>query len=175
MLNRFSVDNSYWQGRLKVLEALRSVFISFVGGESVAQDMAVWMLVLYAAITLLAIVALFRAGSRGRRLLTYALLWLLVPIAAVLLLTSYAPKFNPRYVLVALPGLLLIWGGGFGMKIEEQRSKNRSFGTSVEHPYPQSPLPYSPTSPSSSSLPASSTPTSTGSPIPRSARISGGS
>ena len=145
MLNRFSVDNSYWQGRLKVLEALRSLFISFVSGESVAQDVAVWMLVLYAAITLLAIVALVRAGCRGRRLLTYALLWLLIPIAAVLLLTSYAPKFNPRYVLVALPGLLLIWGSGFGMKIEEQRSKNNPLDSSTSLPHlPTSLLSYFP-------------------------------
>ena len=126
-------------------------------GESVAQDVAVWMLVLYAAITLLAIVALIRAGSGGRRLLTYGLLWLLVPIAAVLLLTSYAPKFNPRYVLIALPGLLLIWGGGFGMMIEEQRSKNKHLESSTSTrspiPNPQSLLPYLPHPPPHRRLP----------------------
>jgi len=142
MLNRFSVDNSYWQGRLKVPEALRTLFVSFVVGESVAQEMAVWMLVLYAAITLLALLALIRSGTVGRRLLLYGLLWLLVPIAAVLLLTSYAPKFNARYVLVALPGLLLIWGGAFGGMIESQRSKNRE-STSSPSSQSQSPIPSS--------------------------------
>ena len=37
---------------------------------------------------------------------------LLIPIAAVLTLASFTPKFNARYVLVALPGLLLIWSAG---------------------------------------------------------------
>ncbi len=150
MLNRFSVDNSYWQGRLKVLEALRTLFISFVAGESVDQGVAVWMLLLYAVIALIAVAALIRSGSASRRLLMYGLLWLFVPIAAVLLLTSYAPKFNARYVMIALPGLLLIWAGAFGGMIEEQRSKNRESASSPPTdrqspiPNPRSLLPYIP-------------------------------
>lgn len=37
---------------------------------------------------------------------------LLLPIVAVLALASFTPKFNARYVMVALPGLLLLWSGG---------------------------------------------------------------
>jgi 4-amino-4-deoxy-L-arabinose transferase-like glycosyltransferase len=124
MLYRLSVDNSYWQGRLKVLEAVRSVFISFVAGETIAENVAIWLLLGYALITIWAIIRLFRISPTGRRTLTYALLWLLIPLAAVLILTSFAPKFNPRYVMIALPGLLLIWSAGFGIGNEEQRAKS---------------------------------------------------
>jgi len=44
--------------------------------------------------------------------LQYPLLLLLIPIAAVLTLASFTPKFNARYVMVALPGLLLVWSAG---------------------------------------------------------------
>jgi hypothetical protein len=109
---------------------------------------AAWLLLLYAIIALLAIGWLIRSGAVGRRLLTYGLLWLFVPIVAVLLLTSYAPKFNARYVMVALPGLLLILGGGYGGMIEERGAKSRdleplqsSKGQS-QIPNPQSLIPY---------------------------------
>jgi hypothetical protein len=125
MLNRLSVDNSYWQGRLKLVEAVRSVFISFVAGETIDEQGAIWLLLLYALLTVWAIIRLVRINvphAVGKRTLTYALLWLLIPLAAVLLLTSFTPKFNPRYVMIALPGLLLIWGAGFGMQGDHQRS-----------------------------------------------------
>ena len=130
MLNRLSVDNSYWQGRLKLVEAIRSVFITFIAGETIAETVAIWLLLVYALISIWAVVRLARISAMGRRTLTYGLFWLLIPLAAVLLLTSFAPKFNPRYVMIALPGLLLIWGAGFGMKEMERRPKNDSASSS---------------------------------------------
>ena len=41
------------------------------------------------------------------RAILYALLWLCLPIIAVLLLAAITPKFNARYVMLALPALLL--------------------------------------------------------------------
>jgi mannosyltransferase len=115
MINRFNVDRSYWQGALKIGEALRSVAITFTGGESVTERVGGWLLLPYGLVTLVAIYRLVQA----RRTLRYALLWLVVPVVGVLTLAAFAPKFNPRYVLVALPALLLIWSAGLGLGMEE--------------------------------------------------------
>ncbi len=66
----------------------------------------------YGLVTLLAVWWLWRSGATGRRLLLYAGLWLVAPIIAVLALAYNVPKFNARYVMLALPGLLLIWAAG---------------------------------------------------------------
>ena len=108
-------DRSYWTGALKVQEALLDVALAFTGGESVLERIGVWLLVGYALVTLLAIVRLWRGAEPGRRVLLYAALWLLAPVVAVLLLAVAVPKFNARYVMVALPGLLLLWAGGLGI------------------------------------------------------------
>ncbi|MCB0054649.1 MAG: glycosyltransferase family 39 protein, partial [Caldilinea sp.] len=98
-------DRSYWTGALKVQEALLDVALAFTGGESVLERIGVWLLVGYGLVTLLAIVRLWRGAEPGRRVLLYAALWLLAPVVAVLLLAVAVPKFNARYVMVALPGL----------------------------------------------------------------------
>ena len=36
----------------------------------------------------------------------------------MLVLASFAPKFNARYVMLALPGLLLIWAAGLAKGLE---------------------------------------------------------
>lgn len=123
MLRRLAVDNSYWQGRLKLAESLRHVLLTFTTGESMHEAVALWLLLGYAAVTLLAVTRLWRSGPTGRRTLLYGLTWLLIPIVATLALAAFAPKFNPRYVMTALPGLVVVWGVGLarigGMKIED--------------------------------------------------------
>ena len=116
MLRRLAVDNSYWQGSLKLNEALRHVLISFTSGETMREATALWLLLGFALVTALAVVRLWRAGSAGRRTLLYGLTWLLIPVAATLALAAFAPKFNPRYVMAALPGLVVVWGGGVASK-----------------------------------------------------------
>lgn len=130
MFTRFSVDASYWQGELKLWEALRSVAASFTTGQTVRESQAVQWLWLYGLLTLLAIFLLVRrawldkqgAGheqySGALRTLYYTAPWLLLPVAAVLLLASFAPKFNARYVMIALPSLLLLWSAGFSVELE---------------------------------------------------------
>jgi mannosyltransferase len=126
LFNRLVVDRSYWQGDFKVVEALRSVAIHFTGGETVHEQIGVWLLLPYGLITLVALYRLWWSPteklSAADRTLRYALPWLLAPVAGVLTLAFFAPKFNPRYVLIALPGLLLLWGIGL-TGYEQSREK----------------------------------------------------
>lgn len=114
-------DRSYWEGALKLHEAAADVAVAFTSGETVFEEVALWLLVVYALLTLLAVARLWRAGAAGRRTLLYAGFWLATPIAAVLLLALAIPKFNARYVMEALPALLLIWAAGLGGEGERGR------------------------------------------------------
>lgn len=110
MLTQLSTDASYWQGALKLWEALRHVLISFTSGETVLEQQAVWLLVGYGLVTLVALVGLVRKSTTQQWLLLG--LWLFVPVAGVLGLALFVPKFNPRYVMMGLPGLILVWSIG---------------------------------------------------------------
>lgn len=112
LVTRLAEDASYWQGELKLVEALRHVAISFTSGETVLEQEATRLLIPYAVLTALSLVALMLRRAVQPRTILYALMWLSVPVLAVLLLASNVPKFNPRYVMIALPGLLLIWSAG---------------------------------------------------------------
>lgn len=47
-----------------------------------------------------------------RGLLFASLLWTIVPVCAILTLAYFMPKFNARYVIIGLPGLILLWSHG---------------------------------------------------------------
>jgi hypothetical protein len=124
MLNRLAIDRSYWLGEFKGGEALRSVAIRFTSGETMSEVFGDWLLIPYGLITLVALVrllALARSGgdevAPARRTLLYSLLWLIAPVIGILTLAWFAPKFNPRYGLVALPGLLLLWSAGLAWPV----------------------------------------------------------
>src|SRR5690606_1829439 len=80
-------------------------------GESMLESDAVRLLAPYGSLTLLTFLTLLWLEPT-RRAALFATLWLAVPVAAILGLASMAPKFNSRYVMIALPGLLLLWAGG---------------------------------------------------------------
>lgn len=124
ILSQLREDRSYWTGALKLHEAIAKVAISFTSGETVFEQTALWLLIGYTALTVLAIGNLIRSGSASRRLLLYTGSWLLTPVIAVLALAIAVPKFNARYVMEALPALLLIWVGGFASRGEERGAKN---------------------------------------------------
>ena len=66
-LRRFQVDASYWQGTLKLDEAIRHIAISFTTGETVLEQRAIplaWGLAVLAGVCL---VALAWTAVRGRR------------------------------------------------------------------------------------------------------------
>ncbi len=121
LLNRYQVDRSYWQGALKLNEALRHVAISFTAAapETMLEGDAVRLLPWFGLALIFAALALALLGARrnkGKALRALVCLsaCLLVPILAVLLLASRTPKFNPRYLMLASPAYLLILAGGIG-------------------------------------------------------------
>jgi uncharacterized membrane protein len=149
MLTRYRVDRSYWQGALKLGEALRHVAVSFTTGapETMLESDAVRLLPWFGLALAVAIMALaarstyrsvatgartdgaegggeesrFQAGCALRSLL-FLLTALLVPIIAVLLVASRTPKFNARYLMLASPAYLLLLAGGIGALLGEPRS-----------------------------------------------------
>ena len=112
VVSHLTMDASYWTGEFKVWEALRHVAISLTSGETVLEAQATQLLSAYGALTVISVVALLLRRTVQTRTILYALLWLALPIAAVMLLASAIPKFNARYVMIALPGLLLLWSAG---------------------------------------------------------------
>ena len=112
LFTRLTIDTSYWEGALKLGEALRHIGISFIGGETILEEQAVLLLAPYAIATAALIPPLVWKNPGQTRTALYAVLWVTVPIAGVLLLASLAPKFNARYVMIALPGLILLWAAG---------------------------------------------------------------
>ena len=69
MLNRYAVDRSYWQGALKINEALRHVAVSFTTGapETMLERDAVRLLPWFGVALVVAVGALVWQGSRGSR------------------------------------------------------------------------------------------------------------
>ncbi len=119
MLHRYRADVSYWQGSLKLIEALRHVAISFTvaAPEMMLEGDAVRLLPWFALALAAAVVALVLSGKRqgaGERIRALVCLFtcLLVPVLCVLFLASRTPKFNPRYLMLASPAYLLILAGG---------------------------------------------------------------
>lgn len=112
MLTRYRVDASYWQGRLKLGEALRHVAISLAAGapETMLEADAVGWLPWFGVALLAALVGLALSRWRGRAALL--LVVLVVPAALVLALASRNPKFNPRYLMLVSPAYLLLLAGG---------------------------------------------------------------
>ncbi len=113
MLTRYRIDASYWQGQLKLDEALRHVAISFTTGapETMLEAVAVRWLPWFGLALVVALAGLLLASSSRRRAILL-LAVLIVPIALVLLLASRNPKFNPRYLMLVSPAYLLLLAGG---------------------------------------------------------------
>ena len=152
MLNRYAVDRSYWQGALKINEALRHVAVSFTTGapETMLELDAVRLLPWFGVALVVAAGALLWQGRRGaavreRRsggagvflVLVYLSTCLLVPLLAVLLLASRTPKFNPRYLMLVSPAYLLILAGGIGAlaggRIGESANQRTNAARSTQH------------------------------------------
>lgn len=113
MFRQLAVDRSYWQGEFKLSEGVRAVLISFTSGETMPETLGSWLLIPFGLLSLIALFRLIRAADpQNRHVLHLALLWLIIPVVGVLTLATFTPKFNARYALIALPGLLLLWGIG---------------------------------------------------------------
>jgi uncharacterized membrane protein len=170
-LRRFGEDASYWQGALKLDEALRHIAISFSTGETVLEQQAISLAWAVSVLALVCVVALFwesfrgqgDRGSEGQRVsqmraerssidedggfgqetgpsnnplrasrfarcapTLFVLLYLLVPVTSILLLSTGNPKFNPRYLMLASPGLVLLLAGGLALPFRRPLRINRS-------------------------------------------------
>ncbi len=112
MLTRYRVDASYWQGQLKLGEALRHVAVSFTTGapETMLEGDAIRWLPWFGLALIAALAGL--ALSTWRPQTGLLLVVLVVPAAAILLLASRSPKFNPRYLMLVSPAYLLLLAGG---------------------------------------------------------------
>jgi mannosyltransferase len=128
LLQRFREDASYWQGVLKVDEAVRHLAITYTTGETVLEQQALWLSAVAAVVLLLIVFVLLAAAviqkpgvglsiwkaQRGDlcNALVFCLLWLVVPLTLFLVLGYRSPKFNPRYAIQGwLPAALLLSAG----------------------------------------------------------------
>ncbi|RLC78046.1 MAG: hypothetical protein DRI61_10485, partial [Chloroflexi bacterium] len=112
LLNRYRVDVSYWEGTLKLHEALRKVLISFSLGETMLEQKALPLALIYGGLFLLSLTLM--AVAHKRHSVLFLALYLFIPLVAVLALTYRNPKFNPRYLMFASPAFLLTIAGGMG-------------------------------------------------------------
>ncbi len=131
LFTQLNTDNSFWQGEFKVGDAFQGILVRFVVGETVLETQTTPYLFVAAVITLLALARLLQMGVTTRAksqrnqscpTLLYGVLWLAFPVGGVLTLALFVPKFNERYVLLALPGLILLWSAGIGAFHPHQRS-----------------------------------------------------
>ncbi|MEX1018154.1 MAG: glycosyltransferase family 39 protein [Litorilinea sp.] len=109
LFGQLSTDASYWEGEFKLDEAMRHVANRFTSGETMPEAHATLLLWGFGGVTGVAILVLLFGGYQRRRALLIGLLWLLLPVAGILGLALLVPKFNARYAMIALPGLLLLW------------------------------------------------------------------
>ncbi|MCS7287298.1 MAG: glycosyltransferase family 39 protein [Anaerolineae bacterium] len=109
LFRRYHVDVSYWEGTLKVGEALRKIFISFSVGETMLEDKAAPIAWAMAGLFLVSLILLaFRKGQAALFLSFY----FFVPLISILALTYRSPKFNPRYLMLESPAFLITIAGG---------------------------------------------------------------
>lgn len=125
MFSRYQADVSYWEGRLKLDEALRKIGIVFSAGESVLESAGEWLAFGFAACVLVSFLAvpLLRSRSETRPAsngfdylhgarVVFLGLYSLAPLALLLWTTYWTPKFNPRYAMIASPPLFIILAAG---------------------------------------------------------------
>ncbi|MEZ4835258.1 MAG: hypothetical protein R2873_25260 [Caldilineaceae bacterium] len=145
IVTRLRVDTSYWQGALKLGEALHDIAIRFTLGETVLESAATPWLWLYAVVTVWGIAncglriandklqVTSKDTTRPAITVLYSSLYLLLPIAAVLALAALTPKFNP----------LRNAGATGADRALERRAGEQESGISPQSPVPspQSPIP----------------------------------
>ncbi len=130
VIARFGQDASYWRGALKLDEALRHILISFTTGESVLEDQARWIALGWLGVLVIGMIAMGimakveRQKEKAGRSFIFVALYLLVPLALLLLLFYRNPKFNARYLMIASPPFFLLLASGLASLLALVRSKN---------------------------------------------------
>jgi mannosyltransferase len=138
LLTRYGVDTSYWEGNLNLGEVARRLFIAFSLGETVKEEIGTILALGVGIILVISVAAGWqtsrhasgspqnesdRAYSARRREATiFLLVYLLVPLALIMLLVTRTPKFNPRYAMLASPAFILLIAGGLAYLITPRAS-----------------------------------------------------
>jgi predicted ribosomally synthesized peptide with SipW-like signal peptide len=101
---------------------------------AIAPQLA-WLMAGFFALALLASIVRVRQGAPNDWLgtLLFLLGWLLVPLGVYFLILQRRPSFEPRYMMLVTPALLLImaWGLGSAIRARNQRLRWAGFGLSV--------------------------------------------
>ena len=140
LLARLGDDPSYWPGLLKLPEVAQDVAISFaVGGkrEMIFEADGLPLAAIFGLLLLFSIAAIWLSQKKFPRPpwppapLLFLLLWLILPIALILLLSYQTPKFNPRYTMLAWPAFALLLAGGLGLLWRQKGGAARVGGALV--------------------------------------------
>lgn len=136
VIARFGQDVSYWRGDLKLDEAVRHIFINFTSGESVLEAQGQSIAVGWLVVLVIGLIALAIRSAAGKKQppeeishspnhpITFSILYLVIPLALLLLLFSRNPKFNARYLMIASPALFLLLAAGLVSLLSFVRSKD---------------------------------------------------
>jgi mannosyltransferase len=138
LLTRYGADTSYWEGNLKLGEVARELFIAFSLGETVKEEIGIILALGVGIILVISVAAGWQAsryaiGSAQNKSSTaysalrkeatiFLLLYLIVPVALILLLITRTPKFNPRYAMLASPAFILLIAGGLSYLVAPRAS-----------------------------------------------------
>ena len=130
---RYAADATYWEGALGLLTAAKDTFTAFSVGytmEGKAVDFVTLGFVALAAVGVLASVCEWKLKSNIQHPTSniqhptaIVLLYLLVPMGALLAISYHRPKFAPRYLLPALPAFYLLMAVGLGKLVSSCKSQ----------------------------------------------------
>jgi 4-amino-4-deoxy-L-arabinose transferase-like glycosyltransferase len=114
---QYATNATYWHGALGLGQIARDAALAFAAGDRIHTPLSQAAAAVLAAAALLGLHAAAQSNSdpRGRGLsrrerALWLFLWLAVPLAALSAISHDRPKFAPRYLLPALPALLLLVG-----------------------------------------------------------------
>ncbi|UCC64016.1 MAG: glycosyltransferase family 39 protein [Anaerolineae bacterium] len=110
-----ATNATYWHGALGLGQIIRDTALAFAAGDQVRTPLAQATTAVLATVALLGLQVATSdsrdsaaSGLSRRQRALWLLLWLVVPVAALFVVSHDRPKFAPRYLLPALPALLLL-------------------------------------------------------------------
>jgi len=120
---QYVTNATYWHGALSLGQIVRDTALAFVAGDRAHPPLAQAGAIALIAVALWGLWTaarkddgLTRLGLGGGERALWLLLWVAVPVAALFAISHNRPKFAPRYLLPALPALLLLVAAG-GMSL----------------------------------------------------------
>jgi len=116
-LNRYAVDESYWEGMLSP-DFVRKTLLAFVAGHTSAENEAQAITMVVLILMTVGLTAFVASHAKQRPFILLPGLFLVVPFILLYGVSAGRPKFHPRYLTVAFPAFVLLmaaalegWGG----------------------------------------------------------------